>query len=203
MNILKVRTGELAVNTYILYNQNKNAVIIDCGVDFERVFSLLNEKGLKPLAVLLTHAHFDHSLTAKNFQNLGAKICVSKNDALKLERGDTLGVYFNIKEPCVKVDVIVKDEDELDFGDIRLKVISTPGHTDGSVCFLVEDCLFSGDTLFCLSIGRTDFPTGSFLDMKNSLKRLSRLEKNLKIYPGHGEETSLGFEIENNPYMNL
>lgn len=200
MNVYSLQTGPIQNNVYIVEKGGK-AVIIDCGMDFEVVQNFLEEKGLTLTAILLTHSHFDHLLTADRFQKGGAKVYIGSIDGEKVKKGDILSQAFNLPSKAFTPDFLLNDGDKIELNGLTFEVILTPGHTDGSVCYLVEDCLFSGDTLFMLSIGRTDFPTGSYEDMISSLKRLSTLDKNLKVYPGHGEETILGFEIKNNPYM--
>ncbi|MBQ9104190.1 MAG: MBL fold metallo-hydrolase [Clostridia bacterium] len=201
MIIKKLQTGVLGVNTYFLINEKtKTAVIIDGGEHYEIINNYAKELGIEIKAELLTHAHFDHAGNAKLFQDNGVKIYAPDKDYEKLVLGDTLSKDFGLNFQTFTPNYKVYDGDMLQIEGFDIKVIATAGHTDGSVCYLVDNALFTGDTLFNLSIGRTDFPTGSFEDMKCSLKKLFSLSKNYIVYPGHGEESTLNFERENNPY---
>ena len=202
MKVYSLQTGPLQNNVYIIESGNK-AIIVDCGMDYETVSNFLLKKGLTATTVLLTHSHFDHTLTASRFQQDGAKVYISTVDGEKVENGDILAEDFGLTAKAFTPDFLVNDNDIIEIENLTFKVILTPGHTDGSVCYLVENYLFSGDTLFFLSIGRTDFPTGDFSEMKKSLQRLTLLGRDLIVYPGHGEQTTLAFEVKNNPYMNL
>lgn len=201
MKIIKIQTGVLGVNTYFLVNEtSKTAVIIDGGQDFEKVRKTANELGVKIKAELLTHAHFDHSGNAKRLQDDGVKIYAPEKDFEKLISGETLADEFGLSFHSFTPDYKVRDGETLFLEGYKIKVLSTPGHTDGSVCYITGNSLFSGDTLFKLSIGRTDFPTGSFDDMKKSLRKLYSLEGDFTVYTGHGETTTLKYERNNNPY---
>ena len=199
MKLYHLVTGLLHVNTYILVKEDtKECVIIDCGERYKQLKQALDSMGVKPVAVLLTHAHFDHSGCAKKLQDDGAKIFISKLDAPKLKNDDNLGVDFGRKFEYLTADFTFDDQDELTVCGINFKVIATPGHTDGSVCFLVENMLFTGDTLFYGTVGRTDFKSGSRQDMVLSVKKLFVLDGDYSVYPGHDEFTTLDNERKYN-----
>ena len=199
MEVLTIPVGPLGANSYVLSNGDE-AIIIDAGDECEKILSILASKNLKPIAVLLTHGHFDHCGGAKFFQDKNIPIYLHEDD-IKLINGDGhLASFCGLDFARFNPDFKIKDGDEIAFADKTIKVIHTPGHTDGSVCYLIDELVFSGDTLFYLSIGRTDFPSGNTSKMRLSLQKLFTMDENLTVYPGHGERTTIGFEKKNNPY---
>ncbi len=202
MKLLHLATGLLGVNTYFLVNEEtSNAVVIDGGESYKLIKKTEADYGFKIKAVLLTHAHFDHAGNAKKLQDDGAKIYISKLDAPKLKNQLNLASNFGRKFEYLDADYTFSDGDELVVEGIKIKALITPGHTDGSACFIVGDMLFSGDTLFCESVGRTDFPTGNRNDLITSVKRLFALDGDYKVYPGHQEFTTLSHERANNMFV--
>ncbi len=173
--------------------------MIDGGHHYKFIKSFEKENGFTVTSELLTHSHFDHSLNAKLFQKDGVKIFASLQDAKKLENNDTLAKDFGLKEDPLIVDEILKDGDEIELEGIKIKVMLTKGHTDGSLTFIVGDKIFSGDTLFLESYGRTDFPSGDMQEMIESINRLLSLSGDYTVYAGHGEETTLSHERKYNP----
>ncbi len=198
MKLYHVITGLLRVNTYFLVNDKMQAVVIDCGENYKRVKSTEQELGVKIEAVLLTHAHFDHAGSAKKLQDDGAKIYVSEIDANKLNSEGSLSANFGRKFEQFTPDFTFFDGQTLNVLGININVIATPGHTDGSVTFMIDNALFTGDTLFYDSVGRTDFPTGSREDMIHSVKKLFSLSGDYQVYPGHDEFTTLERERKYN-----
>ncbi len=198
MKLYHTQSGPLNVNTYFLVADDASAVVIDCGENYKKIKKAEQDNGFTIKAVLLTHAHFDHSGCAKKLQEDGAKIYISTLDAPKLLNEDNLSADFGRKFDYLTADQTFSDGDELNLFGIKIKVLSTPGHTDGSVCFLVDNCLFSGDTLFLDSVGRTDFKSGNRYDMINSIKKLFALEGDYAVYPGHDEFTTLERERKYN-----
>ena len=198
MKIYHLINGLLRVNTYFLVNENNQAVVIDCGENYKKVKQTESDCGFKIKAVLLTHAHFDHSGCAKKLQDDGAKVYISKKDAPKLMNGDNLGGDFGRKFEYLTADYTFSDGDEIDVLGLKFKVLETPGHTDGSVCFMIDNALFTGDTLFYGSVGRTDFISGNRDDMVKSIKKLFNLNGDFSVYPGHDEFTTLEFERKHN-----
>lgn len=200
IEIITLSDGFFSTNTYIVFNkENKDAVIIDAGSSFDFVNKQIQSKNLNIHALLLTHGHFDHIMSAKAVQNSGIKVYVHKNDALKLKENKYS--FLMLDFPTLEPDVLI-DEGELKLGSLMIKIIHTPGHSKGSVCYMIGGALFTGDTLFKLSVGRSDFADGSQKDLANSIKnKLFSRDKDYKIYPGHGQSTTLFFEKENNPYF--
>lgn len=204
MNIKRIVVGVYAVNCYIVYNDNKNGFIVDPGGDSDDIIKFVDKENIKLEFILLTHGHADH---------IGAvKIIKEKYD---------LPIYASIKEKDLLKDPIINlsksippfkdieliadrwlyDEEVIDFYGEKLYIMETPGHTIGSICICMDGVVFSGDTLFRMSIGRSDLPTGSFDEIINSVKKLYNLKKDYRILPGHGAESNLQFERENNPFM--
>ena len=200
MKLYHLQSGPLCVNTYFLVNEDGQAVVIDSGENYKKVKSVEDLYNIKIVAVLLTHAHFDHCGNAKKLQDDGASIYVSKLDACKLLNDDNLASDFGRKFEYLTADKTFDDGDVLNICGIKIKVIATPGHTDGSVCFLVDNLLFTGDTLFLGSVGRTDFKSGSRDDLVRSIKKLFSLEGDYAVYPGHDEFTTLEHERKYNVF---
>ena len=198
MKIYHVINGPLRVNTYFLIGQDGQAVVIDCGESYNKIKQTEQSLNVKIKAVLLTHAHFDHAGCAKKLQDDGAKIYVSKKDAPKLMNDLNLSSHFGRAFDYVKADCTFSDGETISVCGIDFFVIETPGHTDGSVTFKVDNALFTGDTLFLLSVGRTDFPSGNRRDLVASVRKLFKLEGDYAVYPGHEEFTRLSHEREYN-----
>lgn len=199
MKLYHLRSGPLRVNTYFLVTDDgKNAVVIDGGENYKLIKETQEKYGFKVVAEFLTHAHFDHAGNAKKIQDDGAKIYISKIDAPKLLNEDNLSGDFGRKFDYLTADVLISDGDEFDICGIKIKAIATPGHTDGSMCFVSEGYLFTGDTLFHLSVGRTDFKSGSRDDIVKSVKKLFALAGDYDVLPGHDEFTTLDYERKHN-----
>lgn len=212
--MLRIQTFEvnpLHENCYVINDETKECVIIDCGALTETeqnaVIAYINEEGLKPVHNLGTHGHLDHHfgdaaiLSAFNLQPEvaeGDKVLMQhpKEAALQM-----LGMDLNIDLPAG--DLKLTENEDVKFGSHTFKIIRTPGHSPGSVSFYCseENVLFTGDTLFKGSIGRTDFPGGSMFQIISSLRELAQLPDKTIVYPGHGPQTSIGFELAHNPYM--
>ena len=201
MKLLHLASGPLGVNTYFLVNENSGtAVVIDGGENYKLIKRTETEYGFKIKAVLLTHAHFDHAGNAKKLQDDGAEIYISKIDEPKLRGYLNLASDFGRTFDELYADHTFTDGDVLTVEGITVKAIMTPGHTDGSACFIVGDMLFSGDTLFMESVGRTDFPTGDRDQLIRSVKRLFALDGDYKVFPGHQEFTTLAHERKYNMF---
>ncbi len=201
--IEKYTGGAFETNTYLLSSSGK-CIIVDPGLDFEQT-ALKIKNEYEVVAILLTHGHIDHIDGIRYFD---VPVFIHEQELSFLE-DDCRSLYrlMNLKLPFSKEQIDIrpiKDEQILHLADFSIRVIHTPGHTIGSVCFLWNRFLFSGDTLFKNSIGRTDFPTGDAFKMKNSLKKLAAfLDDTVKIFPGHDEATTWKWERKNNPYLKL
>ncbi len=202
MKLYHLTTGLLGVNSYFLVNEEtKKAILIDGGESYKSIKKASEDLGVKITTLLLTHAHFDHAGNAKALQDDGVKVYISSLDAPKLKNDLNLASDFGRRFDFLDADHTFNDGDELNLEGISIKVILTPGHTDGSVTFLVGDMLFTGDTLFRCSIGRSDFPTGDKAVLINSVKKLMSLEGDYRVYPGHDDFTTLSYERENNAFV--
>ena len=190
----------LGANCYTVYDtESKNCLIIDLGGDFSKIISQANSLNLNVKGVILTHGHFDHVLGAKNCKENGIPVYISQEDAKMLTSYTNLSEYAGYGRLNFEADFILK-EGANKIGGIEFDVIKTPGHTEGSICLLFDNLLFSGDTLFALSYGRYDFPTGDFSQLKNSiLNKLFTLSDNVEVLPGHGGKTTIKHERKYNP----
>lgn len=201
--IIKLVVGMLQENCFILYDEDKNAFIVDPGGSSELIIETIEKNELNLKFILLTHGHVDHVgavATLKEKYNLDVYMSLEDKDFL--ESPETVrSSTFGLKTNPAKVDHLVKEGDEIAFGDNKIKVIETPGHTLGSVCYLYKNILFAGDTLFNGSIGRTDFPESDHNKMMESLKKLKNLDDDIYVLSGHGPETQMGNEKLNNPFM--
>ncbi len=202
MNLTTVNVSDMGVNTYLISNE-KTAIIIDPGVMCNQIKGFIQENMGKEFAILLTHNHFDHIGGAAEARNLtGGKIYINVSDEKGLYNAEiNLSERFCIPLEPFKADVTFSHDETLHFADIEVKTMWTPGHSMGSSCFFINNWLFSGDTLFRLSIGRTDFLYGDAQSMSASLKKLAELKGDWDVYAGHGEATRLSFEKEFNPYI--
>lgn len=201
MNLFVEQTGSFGSNCYML-STSTAAVVIDIGEFTTPVRQFLEENRGKETLLLATHRHFDHVAGMKEAKDFcGAKTAVHVLDECGFQSAaDSMGANFDIVHPSFSADVLLSDGDMLTVGDIEIGVMHTPGHTEGSVCFVIDDMIFSGDTLFFLSVGRTDFPTGNTAVLLKSLEKLFSLPRDYKVFPGHERPTTLFYERENNPY---
>lgn len=205
--MITIAVGQLEVNCYVVWDKvTKEAFVIDPGADHSEILDAVKEHALTVNYVVNTHGHFDHvGSDAEVSKALGAKLVIHENDAPLLADAHDHGATWGIKisrQPTA--DIYMKDGDELQAGSIRLKVLHTPGHTPGGVCLFEknEGMLFTGDTLFAGSIGRTDFPGGSFEEIMSSInEKILPLGDNIKVYPGHGPSSTIGKEKKTNPYL--
>ncbi len=201
---LHVIVGFLDVNVYFLVNRDdKSAILIDCGTDYNLVQNKAKELGVTIKALFLTHAHYDHAGCGAQLQRQGVNVYVSSLDAEKLLNQDNLAHYFGVQFERFTPDYTFTDGETLSIAGFKVKAMLTPGHTDGSATFLIDDLLFTGDTLFENSVGRTDFPSGSYSELKESVMRLYKLEGDYKVYPGHGDSTTLSKERKYNMFVRL
>jgi len=198
MRVQTFQVGRLSTNCYVVDSQKtRDAIIIDPGFDYpveaEQIFHYVDVETLRITLIVNTHGHLDH---ISGDQTLKKKyhvpVCIHDFDI------DLLGEA--VRNESLPV-VILKDGSLITFGDVKLKVVHTPGHTKGSICLLGYNLVFTGDTLFAGGIGRTDFHGGSYPDIQSSLKKLQRLADGLVVYPGHGPATTIGDEKLANPFL--
>ena len=207
-------TGPLDVNTYIVINGNVGFVV-DPGGDAQEIYSIFRKQKAKIEAILLTHAHFDHIGGVAELCRIAGKdedgkdnpqdaptVFLHKDELEKIGSYKNLGFSMNANPEKFVPDILLKGGETLKIAGLDVKVIHTPGHAKGSLCYVVSDKIFVGDTLFFMSYGRTDFYDGNAKDLKNSIvHKLFALKGNYTILPGHGEPTTLDFERVNNPVL--
>lgn len=190
--------GMIMTNCYIAYDDVvKEAFIVDPADSADEIQLKITELGVKPVAILLTHGHFDHIGAVDELRDkYKIKVYVYEDEKGVMTSDANLASMIG-KRMSVEADEYLRDLQTIIIGGEKIQVIHTPGHTKGSCCFYLPDekVLFSGDTMFCQSFGRTDFPTGSMSQLISSIKnRLLKLDDDVKVYPGHNEETKIGFE---------
>ncbi len=201
--------GPVDTNCYLLINVETNeAVVIDPGARGEFIAERIKELGYKVDTVLLTHGHFDHMSGLKSMREvMELKVYVGENEKDVLSDPEANCSYWlNDGGFSEKADSYVHDGDILKVAGFDIKCLATPGHTIGGICYYIESekLLFSGDTVFCQSVGRTDLPTGSSSELLNSIReKIKNLPGDTKVYPGHGEETTIADELRYNPYFNV
>jgi glyoxylase-like metal-dependent hydrolase (beta-lactamase superfamily II) len=196
MDIKDIVTGPLSVNTYIIIN-NGECVVIDPGGNYDGIMKLV--EGNKIAAVLLTHGHFDHIGAVSRFEEQGIPIYIHKEDKALLNRQKLVGLRYGMVLNDINNPGILEGGEDIHLIGLNFNVIHTPGHTKGSVVYVVEKNIFSGDTLFRESYGRTDF-NGDFDAIRHSItQKIFTLEGDFDVYPGHEEFTTLNYERENNP----
>lgn len=199
MIVHKIYPLGFASNTYVLTADNDKCVLVDCAQ--ERVLTECRKLGLTPEYVLLTHCHYDHIGGCGALYEAGAKIICGEDEKDLVFSDDNRAIFHGIAIPHFEITDTVRDGQTLRLCGMDFKVFATPGHTRGGVCYLCGDSLFTGDTLFFESVGRTDFATGSPSALVRSVKKLYALEGDCKVYCGHGEDTTLEHERKYNPYI--
>ncbi len=204
MKIHLLHLGELKSNCYIVETEPGRCVAVDIGGDSRILLSFLEMNRLTLSKILLTHGHFDHiGGVAEAADASGAEVYIHQADAAMLE-SEALSLASSMSimpfKP-VKKYISVSDGCYINDGSLSFRVLHTPGHSQGSVCYICEDTIFTGDTLFNCSIGRTDFPGSDAHAMLSSLQKLKNLEGDYRVCPGHFDETTLDYERNSNPYL--
>ncbi|MDL2247908.1 MBL fold metallo-hydrolase [Bacteroides sp. OttesenSCG-928-J23] len=208
MDVLKITimpVGILGTNCYLLSSGEKNCAVIDPGGQADKIKAQLEERGLTPRMILLTHGHHDHFGGLKKLlEYFPVPFYIGKDDAEMLTDDERNRAHFwGLKPEEYHIEGVTPLEDgqELMLDELTIKVMNTPGHTKGGVCYLVGDVIFSGDTLFRDDIGRCDLYGGDFAVMRQSLQKLRDLPGDYTVYPGHGDSTELARERQYNHYM--
>lgn len=204
INVKTFVLGSIGTNTYLICDENtKELAVIDPACKSFELNAKIREWGGKLKYILLTHGHFDHIGGVSSLLAEFSPQVVIGEDETKLLNTPSLNLsaFHGLNIEKIDVHKELYDGEIFNLGETQVKYIATPGHTVGSGCYIIDDCIFSGDTLFCQSIGRTDFPTSSGRDMMLSLMRLNDLEGDYTVYPGHDISTTLSNERKFNPYM--
>lgn len=205
MRIVHFPIGNLGTNCYLIYcKKTLEAAVIDPGGEPNEILNVITRERLAVKYIINTHGHADHIAGNEKLKKIvGAPILIHRDDAEMLTNArHNLSMYIGESIAFDPADKLLNDGDIINVGQLELKVIHTPGHTPGGICLLTEEVLFSGDTLFSESIGRTDFPGGSYSKLITSIKdKLMLLQDCVKVLPGHGPETTIGWERKNNPFI--
>ncbi|NLO90255.1 MAG: MBL fold metallo-hydrolase [Clostridia bacterium] len=206
MKIKTIIVGKLHTNCYIFFDpETREGAVIDPGSQGDKILDYIDQSKIKVKYIINTHGHYDH-IGADLFlkEKLGAEILIHGKDAAMLKDPMlNLSFYDDVSEiGGIVPDRLLKEGDTISVGNISFKVLHTPGHTPGSICLLSQREIFTGDTLFECSVGRTDLPGGSFKQLKDSLKnKILNLPDHLIVYPGHGPSTTMEHEKKLNPYL--
>ena len=205
MEIIKLRPLSVCeTNSYIVAAESGNCVLIDAPSDAEYIYNEIVKRHLELKKILLTHGHFDHvGAVADLVDKTGCEVYIHEDDINKLSDAEGMLINFFRIRGFRTFDgaVPIKDGDIIKLEELEFDVVHTPGHTSGSVCFIIGDVMFSGDTIFRRSVGRTDMPDGDSEKLMGSMKVIGELGGNLRILPGHMEETSLDDERKYNYYL--
>ncbi len=200
----RIITNLLEENTYIIYNEKNECIILDPGFGFDLIDSFIKSKNLKPKAIIATHGHFDHLASAADLidkYNLPLYVC--KNDQLVVENFERAAGYWGVeaRKPLVS-NWIDSKEKKLEISNFYFSVIFNPGHSPGCISFVIDNFIFCGDLIFKGSIGRTDLPLSSPSDMAISLEKfVNSFTSDYTLLTGHGDETTLYQELKTNPYL--
>lgn len=206
MDLSVINVGSYMTNCWLLKDEKTGkALLVDPGFYSEELERFLKRNGVNELQyILITHGHMDHTCGAVYVrEKFGGKIVIGEKDAFLLSEYRFISGsydYENAFSPC-SADIEVKDGDELSFGEEKIRIMFTPGHTVGEVCYIINDMLFTGDVLFRGSMGRTDLEGGNLFALADSLKKIGSLQKNYLILPGHGEKSTLDYEKMTNMYL--
>ena len=205
MLIKCIVVGMIGSNCYIVgCEKTKQAVVVDPGGEGQKILKYIKEQGLEVKYVINTHGHVDHIAANEEIREAtGAKVLIHELDAPMLVSSEHNFSQFVGHEVTLKpADQLLTDGDTIEFGDIKLKVLHTPGHTRGGMCLAAEGVVFTGDTLFNASIGRTDFPGGNYEAIINSIKtKLMSMPDETAVYPGHMGDSTIGYERKQNPFL--
>ena len=204
MKIENIVVGPLQVNCFIAYDEDSlEALVVDPGDEAEKIIRLIEARRLKVSSIVCTHAHFDHIGAVRRLKEVtGARVIIQKGDFEIFMRADEQAVLwgFQIEQPP-EPDVYVIDGDEISAGKLSFKVLHTPGHSPGGISLYGQGVIFTGDTIFAGSVGRTDFFGGSMAELKKSFSKIISLPPGTRIFPGHGPLTTVKKEKEHNFFV--
>lgn len=205
MEVIKKSLGQMGTNCYVVWDENTlEAAVVDPGFEDQQIGDIINDNKLKVKYILLTHGHFDHLGGVNQIKQLtGAKVLIHENDANCLvDPKRNLSVLAGMAMVLPPADGYLSENQTITLGDVAIRVIHTPGHSKGGVCFLADGQLIAGDTLFNTSIGRTDFADGDLSELLNAIEmKLFILDDATIVLPGHGGNTTIGYEKMHNPFL--
>lgn len=204
MNIIRIPVSSYVTNCYIVSDSSKEAIIIDPGFSAVKILEIIEEEGLDLKYIVLTHGHGDHIGAVEEIrEKLEVPVIAHRLEKdLLLDPAINLSNIMEMGPISLEVDILVEDGDLLEFGNLKAKYLHTPGHTRGCMCIDFGELVFTGDTIFKASIGRTDFPGGSHEDIINSIKnKILVLDDKTVLLSGHGEQTEVGYEKLYNPFI--
>lgn len=204
MKIENIVVGPLQVNCFIAYDEySLEAMVVDPGDEAEKIISIIEARGLKISNIVCTHAHFDHMGALRRLkEKTGSPVIIQKEDYEIFMRAGEQAVLWGYKiEQPSEPDLYVVDGDELSIGNLHFRVLHTPGHSPGGICLYGEGAIFTGDTIFAGSVGRTDFYGGSIDELKKSFSKIISLPPETIIFPGHGPSTTVKREKEYNFFV--
>ena len=205
MKIIAMEVGLIGTNCYLVINEEqKTGVVIDPGGDAEQILEKIRQKGIAIEAIFLTHGHSDHIMAVDEVREAtGAKVYISEADAGMLTKASSnLSIYMGAGREFKATDEFLVDGETVTAAGLKFQVVATPGHTKGGVCLVCGDTVFCGDTIFSESIGRTDLPGGSYSQILHSIKtKIMVLPDEMKLLPGHGPATTIGWERRRNPFL--
>ena len=205
MKIIAMEVGVIGTNCYVVINEEqKTGVVIDPGGDADQILEKIRQKGIAIEAIFLTHGHSDHIMAVDEVREVtGAKVYISEADADMLTKASSnLSVYMGAGREFKAADEFLIDGETITAAGLKFQVVATPGHTKGGICLLCGDTVFCGDTIFSESIGRTDLPGGSYSQILHSIKtKIMVLPDEMKLLPGHGPATTIGWERRRNPFL--
>lgn len=201
MELKRIPVGMYQANCYILMDKTSNeGIVVDPGDEADLILREINKMNCKVKYILLTHGHVDHVSSVKELRDsLEVPVCINEKDEKCILESIEL---FGTQQTCGIADIKIKEGDTFKIGEREIKCIETPGHSLGGMCFLIENIIFTGDTLFEGSIGRTDFYGGNFEELINNIKeKILTLPEDTLALPGHGMETTVGKEKISNPFL--
>ena len=205
IKINKIMSGIIEENCYIVYDsETLKSVIVDPGEDGDKIIKEIEKNGFIPELLVNTHGHYDHISSDEQIRSkYKTPLAIHKNDAEMLSEPNRNGsAMFGNPVSVRKPEMLLEDGQKVSLSFTKFKVIHTPGHTKGGICLLFDGFIITGDTLFAGTIGRTDFPGGSFDEIMQSIEKIKIFDPSTVIYPGHGSRTTLANELRHNPYLN-
>lgn len=200
MEIKRIETGPIMANAYVISDENKNGIIIDPVYPDGEIEAYINKENIKISKILLTHTHFDHVMGLEYFRNKYGVDVYASEDAKDIYKDPSYTLVDNFGDIEIIIDKFLKDGEKID--DFNILCLKTPGHTIDSMSYVIGDNIFSGDLIFRLSVGRSDFPGGDHGVLINSIvEKIMPYPDDTVIYSGHGTSTTVGYERKNNPFL--